>query len=482
MLDKVMMERKEVRKDYDERLAHLEIRMGELQRQCRSMGIPIVIVFEGFSASGKGTMIGRMIRPLDPRGFQVFTMEKETKEDKRHPYLWRYATKMPAKGRIHIFDHSWYQGFPDILQADEICRYEKQFTDDGAVLIKFFLAITKKEQKKRLNHLAGSEDTSWRVKEKDWKNNENYDKCFSQFDTMLVQTDTANAPWTIVEAMDKKFAADKILTTIVNRLEQAVEMNQKKGNPETDSKSEDTDAYLQNSVLKGVDLTLSLTPEEYKKKKKDLQKRMEKLHNQMYLQRVPVVLAFEGWDAGGKGGAIKRITQCMDARGYEVVPIASPNDIEKAHHYLGRFWNHFPKDGHMAIFDRTWYGRVLVERVEGFATEEEWKRAYQEINDMEAHLVKSGTIVLKFWMHIDKDEQEKRFKQRMETPEKQWKITDEDWRNRDKWDDYEKAVDEMMLRTSTTEAPWHIIEANSKLYARIKVLEIVVEALEKRLE
>ena len=221
---------------------------------------------------------------------------------------------------------------------------------------------------------------------------------------------------------------------------------------------------------------------ETKKKKKDLQKRMEKLHNQMYLQRVPVVLAFEGWDAGGKGGAIKRITQCMDARGYEVVPIASPNDIEKAHHYLWRFWNHFPKDGHMAIFDRTWYGRVLVERVEGFATEEEWKRAYQEINDMEAHLVKSGTIVLKFWMHIDKDEQEKRFKQRMETPEKQWKITDEDWRNRDKWDDYEKAVDEMMLRTSTTEAPWHIIEANSKLYARIKVLEIVVEALEKRLE
>ena len=338
------------------------------------------------------------------------------------------------------------------------------------------------EQKKRLNHLAGSEDTSWRVKEKDWKNNENYDKCFSQFDTMLVQTDTANAPWTIVEAMDKKFAADKILTTIVNRLEQAVEMNQKKGNPETDSKSEDTDAYLQNSVLKGVDLTLSLTPEEYKKKKKDLQKRMEKLHNQMYLQRVPVVLAFEGWDAGGKGGAIKRITQCMDARGYEVVPIASPNDIEKAHHYLWRFWNHFPKDGHMAIFDRTWYGRVLVERVEGFATEEEWKRAYQEINDMEAHLVKSGTIVLKFWMHIDKDEQEKRFKQRMETPEKQWKITDEDWRNREKWDLYENAVNEMFAKTNTTYAPWHILESNDKKYARIKALKILIDAIEEKIK
>ena len=238
---------------------------------------------------------------------------------------------------------------------------------------------------------------------------------------------------------------------------------------------------MRNGVLQDIDLTKELSPEEYKKRKKDLQKRMGRLHNEMYLKRVPVILAFEGWDAGGKGGAIKRITQSIDPRGYEVVPIASPNDIEKAHHYLWRFWDKFPKDGHMAIFDRTWYGRVLVERVENFASEEEWKRAYSEINNMEAHLVKSGAIVLKFWMHIDKDEQKKRFQQRQDTPEKQWKITGEDWRNREKWEAYEKAVDEMVVRTSTKEAPWHIIEANSKLYARIKVLEIVVAALEERL-
>ena len=213
-----------------------------------------------------------------------------------------------------------------------------------------------------------------------------------------------------------------------------------------------------------------------------MQKRLKILHNKMYLQRVPVVLAFEGWDAGGKGGAIKRITQCIDPRGYEVVPVSAPNDIEKAHHYLWRFWEKFPKDGHLTIFDRTWYGRVLVERVEGFAAEEEWKRAYSEINNMEAHLVKSGTIVLKFWLHIDKDEQERRFRQRQEIPEKQWKITGEDWRNREKWEAYEKAVDEMVIRTSTKEAPWFIIEANSKLYARIKILEIVVEALERVLK
>ena len=325
-----------------------------------------------------------------------------------------------------------------------------------------------------------NKDTKWRVTEKDWKKNKNYDKYLEQYDSMLIQTDTSNAPWTVVEAMDKKYAICKILTTVVGRLELALEAK-KAGMKAADAVPDILEEDLRNGVLQGVDLSLTMEPEEYKKKRKELQKRLEVLHNKMYLQRVPVVLAFEGWDAGGKGGAIKRITQCIDPRGYEVVPVASPNDVEKSHHYLWRFWEKFPKDGHMTIFDRTWYGRVLVERVEGFATEQEWKRAYQEINAMESHLVKSGTIVLKFWMHIDQEEQEKRFRQRMETPEKQWKITDEDWRNREKWDAYERAIDEMMLRTSTQEAPWHIIEANSKLYARIKVLEIVVEALEKRL-
>lgn len=482
MLDKIDM-KKEVRKqDYDDRMAHLEIRMGELQRQCKEKKIPIMIVFEGFEASGKGTLINKMIQPLDPRGFKVYTMEKETEADTMHPYFWRYFTKTPAKGRIHIFDRSWYQGIEKgIITAEEVRQFERQFTDDGMVVIKFFLAITQKEQKKRMDNLKKNASTKWRVNEEDYRKNKDYDKYLKKYDDMLIQTDTSNAPWTVVEATEKKYAICKILTTVVNRLEAAVSA-QKKVSGNAGSVTEEDSEDLQNGVLQGIDLSLTLEPEEYKKKRKDLQKRMEILHNKMYLQRVPVILAFEGWDAGGKGGAIKRITQCIDPRGYEVVPIASPNDIEKAHHYLWRFWGKFPKDGHMAIFDRTWYGRVLVERVEGFATEEEWKRAYSEINNMEAHLVKSGAVVLKFWMHIDKEEQEKRFKQRQETPEKQWKITDEDWRNREKWEEYEKAIDEMVVRTSTGDAPWHIIEANSKLYARIKVLEIVVEALEKVLK
>ncbi len=480
-----MLENMDVKKradwpDYDDRMAHLEIRMGELQRQCRKMGVPIAIVFEGFEASGKGTMIGKMIQPLDPRGFQVFTMEKETEEERMRPYLWRYATRMPEKGRIHIFDCCWYRGYEKELTAEEINRFEQQYTDDKVVIIKFFLAITKKEQKKRLTALEEDENTRWRVTKKDWQENKDFDDCLQKYDTMLVQTDTSNAPWTVVEAMDKKYALCKIMTTIVRRLEMAVKAREEKASP-SGAGSDILEEDLRSGVLRGVDLSLTLEPEIYKKKRKDLQKRLAALHNKMYLERVPVVLAFEGWDAAGKGGAIKRLTQCIDPRGYEVIPIASPNDVEKSHHYLWRFWQKFPKRGHLAIFDRTWYGRVLVERVEGFATEEEWRRAYKEINDMEAHLVKSGVIVLKFWLHIDPAEQAKRFEQRQMIPEKQWKITEEDWRNREKWDDYEKAVDEMVLRTSTKQAPWHIIEANSKLYARIKVLEIVVEALERRL-
>ena len=202
------------------------------------------------------------------------------------------------------------------------------------------------------------------------------------------------------------------------------------------------------------------------------------LHSELDSRRIPVVLGFEGWDAGGKGGAIKRLTEAMDPRGYVVNPTAAPSAVEKNHHYLWRFW----KAGHVAIFDRTWYGRVMVERIEGFCTKEEWQRAYKEINDMEAHLAHSGAIVLKFWMHIDKDEQERRFKERMENPEKQWKITDEDWRNREKWDQYEEAVNEMVIRTSTSYAPWIIVEGNDKYYARIKVLESVVNAIERRLK
>ena len=231
--------------------------------------------------------------------------------------------------------------------------------------------------------------------------------------------------------------------------------------------------------LRDADLTRSITPEEYKEELKRLQEKLAALHNKIYRKRIPVVICYEGWDAAGKGGNIRRLAYPLDPRGFDVIPIASPTPGELARHYLWRFWTRLPRSGHVTIFDRSWYGRVMVERIEGYCGEDDWKRAYGEINEFEKALVDYGTIVLKFWIHIDPETQLERFELRQNTPEKQWKITDEDWRNRDKWPLYETAVEEMLQKTSTAYAPWHIIESVDKKYARIRVLRIVTDTLEQ---
>lgn len=492
MLEKIDLKKKCQGKEYKARLEEESAKLSVLQRQCKEAGIPVIIVFEGFGAAGKGTQINRLIQAMDPRGFSVYTSNKESEDERLHPFLWRYWTKIPAKGRFAIFDRSWYRRvlvdrFDKITKKEElpsafhdILSFERQLTDDGTVIIKFFLYISKEEQKKRFKLLEDSRETAWKVTEADWKRNKEYSEYLKINEEMLEKTDTDYAPWVIVEAMDKNYAALKIISSVTARLEK--ELEKKAALTKSEKKAAKAVDKYKSGVLSGVDLSKALSNKEYKQKLDSLQKKMEILHSELYRLRIPVVICFEGWDAGGKGGAIKRLTSHMDPRGYEVNPTASPNDTEKAHHYLWRFWNNMPKAGHIAIFDRTWYGRVMVERIEGFCSEAEWKRAYQEINEMEEHLTNSGCIVLKFWLHIDRDEQERRFKERMENPAKQWKITDEDWRNREKWDEYEKAVDEMLVRTSTTYAPWEIVEANSKYYARVKVLKTVVEAMEKEIE
>lgn len=507
MLEQIDLTKKMKKEEYKERMEQMMPRLSRLQRECKELGIPVMIVFEGFGAAGKGVQISKLISALDPRGFHVHAIDGESKDEQLRPFLWRFWTKTPEKGRIAIFDRSWYRRvlvdrFDGVTTAkelgyayEEINSFERQLTDGGYVIIKLFLAIDKKEQKKRFKKLMESSTSAWRVTEADLLRNKEYNKYKEMNDEMLQKTDTDFAPWNIIEATDKNFATVKIYSAVIRALSQKIQEVKKeretrlaskeaaKASKNTDTKAvvgEDT--VLKTSSLDSVDLSLSYTKEEYKEKLEKLQERIQELHGELYQRRIPVILGFEGWDAGGKGGAIKRLTEKMDPRGYQVNPTASPNDIERAHHYLWRFWNNVPKKGHIAIFDRTWYGRVMVERIEGFCTKEEWMRAYKEMNDMEANWVHSGAIVLKFWLQIDKDEQERRFKERMENPEKQWKITDEDWRNREKWDQYEQAVDEMLVRTSTTYAPWIIVEGNSKYYARIKVLQSVVDAIEKRLE
>ena len=502
MLEKVDLKKKLTKEEYEEKMIQLETKIGRLQRECQKLKIPVMIAFEGYGASGKGVQIGELIQGLDPRGFQVYAVKNETEEEKMHPFLWRFWTKMPPKGRIAIYDSSWYRKvlidrFDGMTRPDEvesafrsICSFEEQLTADGMVIIKIFLAIDKKEQKKRFEKLLSSKETAWRVSKGDLKRNKSFQKYQAINEEMLLRTDTDYAPWHIVEATDRRFATAKIYTIVVqmleNRIREVRESIENSGNRSDESPDISittvADKRLRESVLTKTDLTLSYTKEEYKEKLEILQKKLKKLHGELYRKRIPVILGFEGWDAGGKGGAIKRLTQKMDPRGYVVHPTASPNDIEKSHHYLWRFWTDMPKAGHVTIFDRTWYGRVMVERIEGFCSKKEWQRAYKEINDMEYTLAQSGAIILKFWMQIDKDEQERRFKARQHNPEKQWKITDEDWRNREKWDQYEEAVNEMLIRTSSPYAPWVVVEGNCKYYARIKVLETVIRAIEEKLE
>ena len=494
MLEKIDLSRKAEKEVYRQAKETYGPRLGLAQRRLKEAGIPVLILFDGMDAAGKGTQINRLIQFLDPRGFDVYASSRVTEDEAMRPFLWRFWTLTPENGRIAVFDRSWYRKVredrfegrtakKELAEAfRDICSFEKQLTDSKAVIIKLFLYISREEQKKRFKKLEESGETAWRVTKEDWKRNEDYDRYLKINEEMLERTDTEYAPWTIIEATDKSYGAMKILKTVTETLEDALaKMAEEERLKEEKKKSAETllkagenpaeNSRYQNGVLSGIDLSKTMTREAYKKEIDRLQKKLELLHSELYRLRIPVVLGFEGW----------RLTSHLDPRGYQVCPTAAPNDVEKKHHYLWRFWNRMPKAGHIAIFDRTWYGRVMVERIEGFCREEEWRRAYQEINEMESHLVNAGAVVLKFWLQIDKDEQKRRFEERMRIPEKQWKITDEDWRNREKWDQYELAVNEMLVRTSTTYAPWIVVEGNCKYYARVKVLRTVVEALEKKI-
>ena len=502
MLEKLDLTKSMNKEEYKAKMAELMPKIGRLQRECRELKIPVMITFEGYGASGKGAQIAQLIKALDPRGFEVHAVKTETEEEKMHPFLWRFWMKMPAKGKIAIYDSSWYrkvliERFDKKMKKEEIeasfdsiCSFEEQLTSDGMILIKIFLAIDQKEQKKRFEKLLSSGETAWRVSKGDRKRNKEFERYQEINEEMLRRTNTDYAPWNIVEAVDRRYATARIYSIVEKILSEKIKEKQNKLNEKEVvllknagvSLNADGNRETKESVLAKADLNLFYTKKEYKARLKELQNKMEKLHGEIYRRRIPVVIGFEGWDAGGKGGAIKRLTEKMDPRGYVVHPTASPNDLERQYHYLWRFWTDMPKAGHVTIFDRTWYGRVMVERIEGFCSRQEWQRAYKEINDMERDLANAGTIVLKFWMQIDKDEQERRFRDRQNNPEKQWKITEEDWRNREKWDQYEDAVNEMLKRTSTPYAPWIVVEGNDKYYARIKVLETVVNAIEERLK
>ena len=473
-----------------ERLSKSKNRLYDQQMKIKEHKLPVLVLFEGWSAAGKGSMIGKIIKNIDPRFFKVATMSAPTEEETRHPFLYRYMKEIPEEGKFAFLDSGWMeQTAKDVLKGDlsgedyekrieSIRRFERQLTDNGYLVLKFFMEIDKEEQKTRMQKLLDKPDTSWRVTGFDKWQNEHYKKCEKVFDRYLKDTNLPTSPWYIIDAGNKKWAELQVLETLVSNIDTALQ-NQKHSVPIP----QNVFPLVKMPKLSEVDLSDKFIDEkEYQQKLKVLQSRLGELHNRFYRKRVPVIITYEGWDAAGKGGNIKRVTGALDPRGYEVHPIASPEPHEKARHYLWRFWTRLPKDGHIAVFDRTWYGRVMVERLEGFCSENDWKRAYNEMNEFEKELHDWGAVIIKFWVQIDKDTQLERFTERQNNPEKQWKITDEDWRNREKWDQYEMAVDEMLKKTSTTYAPWHILESVDKKYARIKALKIIIKELEKVLD
>ena len=479
-------------KDYHAALPKLRARLLQAQVELRSHSFPVIVIVGGGDAAGKGELAHKFNDWLEPRGVETHAFGEPTDEEYQRPTYWRYWRIMPARGRIGILLGSWYADpladrvYGDMKRSkfdaalDRITAFEQMLVDDGALLVKLWLHLPKTEQKERLKRL----EKEGRLAPDEWKHFRAFDDFIENAERALRRTDTASAPWQIIEATDQRYrdltAGERLASALERRL--ATAGRQKKKRSLAKARRVTPQLKSADSVLAHVDLTQKLTKAEYSKQLEHLQGKLSQLAWAAHRKKRSTVMVYEGWDAAGKGSAIRRVTQAMDPRLYGVVGTAAPTDEERAHHYLWRFWRQLPRAGFMTLFDRSWYGRVLVERIEGFAQPPEWMRAYHEINEFEEQLAEHGIILLKFWLHISPEEQLKRFKEREKVPYKRHKITEEDWRNRKKWADYQQAVDDMVMKCSTEFAPWTIVAGNDKRYARIQILRTIVERLTSALE
>lgn len=487
MFETAELGRKISKEDYKAQEPELRMQLLEVQEDLKQASFPVIILIGGVDGAGKGETVNLLHEWMDPRYLQAYAFGLPSDEERERPEAWRFWRVLPPKGRIGIFFGSWYTRpivdcvYEKINEAEleaalvSINTFEKELVDDGALIIKFWFHLSKKAQEQRLKALSENPKTRWRVTKTDWKHFKIYDTFRRISERALRTTSTGEAPWTIVEGEDARYRSitvgNHILETITKRL--AAEKNNEHAAAPPKKETDE----MPYTLLNTLDLSQSLSDDKYKSQLEKYQGKLNLLYRKAKEKGLSAILVFEGWDAAGKGGIIRRITPAMDARDYQIIPIAAPTEEERAHHYLWRFWRHLPRAGRVTIFDRSWYGRVLVERVEGFAAEDEWKRAYAEIVNFEEKLDKHGILLLKFWVHIDQDEQLRRFQLRQNTAYKHFKITDEDFRNREKWNDYEIAANEMIERTGTEFAPWYLIEANDKKFARIKALKIFYERL-----
>ena len=479
---------------YKQKKDDLENRLGLVQRQAAQAKVPVIVVFEGYEGAGQGKLISKLVPALDDNSFKVFTFGAPDKAESRHPFLWRYWRKLPKEGQIGIFSGSWYRqaGIAPVeggvkekdLPAvfDSIRSFETQLIAGGYVLIKIFLSISQKEQGRRFEKALSQKVVGVKSQTAYKQINQDYPKYQSRFQEMIAKSSHEAAPWLQVDGTQWQEAAliiqEHIITTIGNGVKKARKKQQPKAKPAAKA-AKKASAPPKTPLLDQADLNLDCGAKTYDKKIKELKDKLEVLQGRMERAGLPVIICFEGWDASGKSGTIKQLTSQWDPAAYVIHHTEGADDFEKAHHYLWRFWSKVPREGHTAIFDRSWYGRVLVERVEGLASSVQWRAAYGEINDFERDLTQAGALLLKFWFHIDPKTQLARFQAREADPAKQWKMKPEDWEARKKWNDYALAVEEMLQKTHTEAAPWQVIPANSKYHARLQVLEAIIEAVEK---
>jgi polyphosphate:AMP phosphotransferase len=476
------------KEEYKAAVPDLRAQLVHAQYELRDKDFPVIIWIAGDDRLAANEMVNRLNEWMDTRFVDTRVFADNTQEESERPALWRLWRALPPKGRMSIFAGGLMR--TAILRADgdmseeefsawlrHVAKMQDMLVADGALVLKFFLHTPAKVQRKKLRKAEKDPEEGWQIDQRDWAMLEQLGPVLPIAERILRETSGAGAPWTIVEASDRRYTDLTVARTVLAALQARLEAKGPSGPSLADSVFGDIDGEA--TVLSRVDLTKELTKEDYKVELRRQQAKLHKLSVEARKRGVSSVLAFEGWDAAGKGGVIRRVTQALEAGDYRVIPTAAPTEEERKYHYLWRFWRDMPLAGRFTIFDRTWYGRVLVERIEGFAKAAEWQRAYDEINDFEQQLIDRGYYVAKFWLHISQEEQLARFQAREQTSYKQHKITEEDYRNRERWDEYENAIDQMVLRTTAERAPWHVIPANNKLHARVATLKAINKGLSR---
>ncbi len=479
------------KKEFDAAVPDLRVGLINAQYDLKDADFPVIIWIAGDDRLAANELVNRLSEWMDSRFAETRVFAEPTEEEYQRPQLWRLWRSLPPKGRVGFFVGGLMRAAIQRAnnEIDEpafsiwlrhIANMQTGLVADGALILKFFLHTPAQEQQKKLKKAEKDPHAGWQVDQRDWAALDSLGPVLPIAERILRETSGPGAPWTIVESTNARYRDLTVSRTILAALTaRLAEKATHRGLALDESVFGDFDAEA--NVLSGVDLTQTLSGKEYRRQLAKEQAKLKKLSIEARERGVGSVLAFEGWDAAGKGGVIRRVTAALEAGDYRVIPVAAPTEEERKYHYLWRFWRDLPPAGRVVIFDRTWYGRVLVERLEGFATPAEWQRAFDEINDFEAQMVEHGYYVAKFWLHISPEEQLARFKAREETAFKKHKITDEDYRNRERWDDYVKAVDQKILRTTSDGARWHVIPADDKHFARVATLRAINKGLARTL-